>query len=333
MKLPSGSIKKIIVFRALQLGDLLCSIPALRALRNSYPDAEITITGLRWMESLLNRFPDYFDRFIHFPGYPGLPEQPLDPIQFTGFLAEVQAQRFDLALQMQGNGSLVNPMIELFNARYTAGFSTQNDYWPDKELFIEYPGYGSEIERHLLLMEHLGIQLLGTELEFPLTAQDESDYKTLDFSLEPQKYVCVHPGSRGAWRQWPVEFFASLADQCAAKGYVPVITGTKDEMHIVLKVAELMTYDPVIAAGKTSLGAVGVLIKNAALLISNCTGVSHMAAAFSTPSIVISMDGEPERWAPLNREVHKVFDWTRNQDFGIISNTLENFLQSQAVVS
>jgi ADP-heptose:LPS heptosyltransferase len=48
---------------------------------------------------------------------------------------------------------------------------------------------------------------------------------------------------------------------------------------------------------------VAVLIKNAAALVSNCTGVSHIAAALKTKSIVISLDGEPDRWGPFEQKV------------------------------
>ena len=127
MKLKPEEIKKIIVFRALQLGDMLCAIPAIRALRRAYPGVHVTLAGLPWAKSFTDRFSMYFDRFIWFPGYPGLPEQNLNATAFSSFLCQVQEQNFDLALQMQGNGSIVNPMIELFGAKYSAGFFMQED--------------------------------------------------------------------------------------------------------------------------------------------------------------------------------------------------------------
>lgn len=311
-------VKKVIIFRALQLGDMLCAIPAVRALRNACPDAEITLAGLPWAKSLISRFPHYFNNFIWFPGYPGLPEQDFNPSDFTSFLNQVQNEKYDLALQMQGNGSLVNPMVELFGAKYTAGFYKEEHYYPQNGLFLQYPEHGSEIERHLKLMNHLGVPSKGSELEFPLTEKDENELEDLNLPIKPKRYVCVHPGSRGAWRQWPTEYFAALADYCVDEGFTAVITGTESEMDIVSDVVSKMKYMPVLAAGKTSLGAVGLLIKNAAALISNCTGVSHMASAFKTPSIVLSMDGEPERWAPLNRNIHRVIDWTKTPDFNLV---------------
>lgn len=321
-------IKKIIIFRALQLGDMLCAIPSFRALRSAYPEAEITLTGLPWAASLVDRFPDLLDNFIPFPGLPGLPEQVLDPTAFTAFLGEVQAANFDLALQMQGNGSVVNPMVELFNARFTGGYYLEGHYYPDNGLFLRYPDLGSEIERHIALMEYLGIPSRGTDLQFPINSRDEKDLQAADLGdLEPGNYVCIHPGSRGAWRQWPTAYFAEMADYCADQGFYVVLTGTKDELDIVEDVQRQMTYTPIIAAGKTSLGAVAILIRDAYLMVSNCTGVSHIASAMKTPSIVISMDGEPDRWAPINREIHYVIDWTENQDFGLALYYLKKFLK------
>jgi ADP-heptose:LPS heptosyltransferase len=328
MKVPEKEIQKIAVFRALQLGDMLCAVPALRALHHAYPAAEITLLGMPWAKSLEDRFPHYIHSFKHFPGYPGLPEQPVDPKAFTQFLGEVQEEKFDLVLQMQGNGFIVNPMVELFAGKYIAGFFLQNNYCPDKNLFVEYPSGIHEIERHLFLMNHLGIEAMGMQLEFPLYDKDFEECEQLHFSLLSKKYICVHPGSRGAWRQWPPEYFAALANYCSAQGYTIVLTGTKDEMEIVQRVAQHLNEKPVIAAGKTSVGAVGVLIKNAFALISNCTGVSHMAAAFETPSIVISMDGEPERWAPLNKSLHRTIDWTKQPTLDLALKELKDLFNT-----
>ncbi len=103
-------------------------------------------------------------------------------------------------------------------------------------------------------------------------------------------------------------------------------------MPIVENVMQYMKYEPIIAAGKTSLGAVAVLIKNAAALVSNCTGVSHIAAALKTKSIVISLDGEPNRWGPLNKSLHTTIDWTTNADINYVRRELKALLFSSLKV-
>ncbi len=327
--LPPEEIKQIAIFRALQLGDMLCTIPAIRALKNAYPNAHLTLIGLPWAQSFVERFSHYFTSFLWFPGYPGLPEQSLNPYAFNVFLDVIHNAKFDLALQMQGNGTIVNPIVALFQAKYTGGFYKRDNYLPKGDLYLEYPNYGPEIDRHLMLMKKLGVEPAGKELEFPISEADVTDLNLADLQVEPGKYVCIHPGSRGISRQWSPAYFAKLADLAVEAGYKAVITGTKSELDIVEKVKSAMKYEPVIAAGKTSLGAIAVLIRDAHALISNCTGVSHIAAALQTKSIIISLHGEAERWSPLNSELHRTIDRTKTPDIDLVYRVTENLLKKE----
>jgi len=326
MTLPKNQIKKIVVFRALQIGDMLCAIPAIRALHTAYPDAEITLIGLPWAKMLIERFPAYFHQLITFPGYPGFPEQPVDYAAFPEFLKKVQEEHFDLALQMQGSGIISNPLVDLFAAKNIAGFYTSNNFCPDKRLFIEYPNNLHEINRHLKLIEFLGITDATTDLEFPILPKDEEDFDKAALPVKPNEYVIIHPGSRGASRQWNPEYFAAIGDYCFDNGLQVIITGTKDETDIVNNVILHMKHKPINAAGKTSLGAVAVLIKNATALVSNCTGVSHIASALKTKSIVLSLDGEPYRWTPLNKKLHRTIDWTTTPDLQLVKEEVKKLL-------
>jgi ADP-heptose:LPS heptosyltransferase len=329
MKLAEQEIKKIVVFRALQLGDLLCSIPAIRALRQGFPEAHITLVGLPWAKFLVERFPDYINDLIVFPGYPGLPEQTYNTKEIISFLNKIQQEEFDLAIQMQGSGTITNPLVSLFGAKNLAGFYTEGQYKPNQNLFIEYPNKLPEIERHLQLIKHLGLKAEDTQMEFPLTKKDYSDLDDAQLLVEPKQYVCIHPGSRGEERRWDPKNFAAVGDYFIEKGLKVVVTGTKDEAVIVNDVIENMKHKPINAAGKTSLGAVGALIKNAFALVSNCTGVSHIASALKTPSIVISLDGEPNRWAGLDKHLHTSIDWTRTNDMKLVFSAAEKLLSTQ----
>lgn len=326
MKSEIKSLKKIAVFRALQLGDMLCAVPAIRALRLACPEAEITLIGLPWAKSFVERFSDYLDKFIHFPGYPDLPEQSFNEEKLELFLKETRKEKFDLLIQMQGNGTVVNPLMFEFGTKKVAGFYNE-DSFVDSRLFMPYPDHGSEIRRHLLLMQHIGIEPQGDHLEFPVTKKDQKDFDNLLLPVNTNNYICIHPGSRARLRQWPAKYFGAIADYCIEQGFTVVITGTKEESDITGEVIKCMHHLPIDLTGKTSLGAIAVLIKNSCALISNCTGVSHVADALQTPSVIISMDGEAQRWAPLNRQLHKVIDWTKSPSFETVLLQADALLQ------
>jgi len=326
MKIAAQQVKSIGVFRALQLGDLLCAVPALRALRAAYPSANITLLGLPWAAAFVNRFHHYVDDFVHFPGYPGLPEQSFDGVAYGNFIREMETHSFDLLLQMHGNGTIVNKMLLQCGAKNLAGFHNNASHI-DSPLFLEYPNRLPEVRRHLSLMSHLGISSQGSHMEFPITKADEEEFFERHSMLANLEYVCVHPGSRGAARLWSPHHFAALAHKCTDEGYAVVITGTKEESSITSKVVQLCECPVIDLTGKTTLGTIACLLKNASLLIANCTGVSHIAAGLQTPSLIISMDGEPDRWRPANKVLHRVIDWTRYPNFQSVHYQLQELLK------
>ena len=330
MNLKNKDIQTIAVFRALQLGDLLCAVPAFRALRAAFPEAHIALIGLPWAASFVNRFQLYFDEFIHFPGAEGLPEQAYTESESALFKEKMKERSFDLLLQMQGNGTIVNKLIQSWQPRILAGFENE-DSRMHSPYFIDYPNYDSEVLRHLKLMQHLGITLQGDELEFPINEKDENEYRSL--SVQQERFVVIHAGSRGSWRQWPISYFAECANYCFIKGFAIVVTGTENEREITTELIKRIHAPVINLTGKTSLGAMAVLLQHASLLISNCTGVSHLAAATRTPSIVISMDGEPERWGPLNKQLHYTINWLQKPDFEAVFSTLKLKLDAHKITA
>jgi ADP-heptose:LPS heptosyltransferase len=299
--------KRVAILRALKLGDLLCSVPAFRALRAALPDAEIVLIGLPWASALVERFGHYLDGLLVFPGYPGLPERPVRPDQTLDFLREAQARRFDLAIQMHGSGAITNPLAVLLGARATAGFYQPGDYCPDPDRFLIYPEHRREVCRHLRLMEHLGVPLQGAELEFPLHQDDRRRLRTIAeaIQLEPGAYVCVHPGAGADARRWPPERFALVGDTLARMGLEVVLTGSAGEAEVTRAVAEAMRAPSIDLAGQTDLGTLGALLSGARLLVSNDTGVMHMADALRVPNVAVSYEPTPDRWAPRDRLQHR----------------------------
>lgn len=302
------SPRRIAILRALGgLGDFLCAVPALRSLRAALPDSEIILIGLPSVAALVERFSHYLNGLLEFPGYPGLPERPLQLHTLPAFLELAQQQSFDLAIQMHGSGVITNPLTVLLGAQITAGFFLPGHYCPDPGFFLPYVQQESEVRRYLTLMQGLGIPPQGEELEFPLYEQDHTALQAITAAYGlARNYVCIHPGASVSARRWPPEQFAAVADWLADRGFQIVLTGSAAETELTQTVATAMHAPSLNLAGRTSLGAIAALLSRSRLLICNDTGVSHLAAALQTPSVVIFSDSDPERWAPLDRDRHRV---------------------------
>jgi ADP-heptose:LPS heptosyltransferase len=300
---------RVAVFRALQLGDLLCAVPALHALRSGYPDAEITLIGLPWAADFVRRFGRLVDRFVEFPGFPGLPEREPDIAALPRFLAAAQSARYDVALQMHGRGELTNAIVLALGAKVTAGFCPASSPCPDPLRFLPWPETGTEIHRTLALIDFLGLPRAGDRLEFPIDDDEKTEASDMlaRHRLAPHRFACVHPGARLYTRRWPPEYFAAVAQEIVRCGFRVALTGSGEEALLTRRVARLLPAGSAIdLAGQTRLGVFAAMLAQSRLLVSNDTGVSHVAAALRVPSIVVSCGADPRRFAPLDHALHEV---------------------------
>lgn len=255
--------------RALKLGDMLCSIPALRALRKAYPDARISLLALPFMQQLIGRFERYIDELIPFD-----PQKP------------VQGRSFDLAVQMQGGGDYLQHLRPKAVVQF-----------PEDETL-------HEVHRCLAQLRPLGITEEDDSLEFDLWAQD---YLALQDLTLPETYVCLRPGPLNLSKTWSVNDFAEVADHFIAKGCDVVFIGAAQESDLVGEIQQCMKGSSVNAAQlDLPLGAIGALLKGSQGLVCHDTDTSHLAVALKVPSIVIFSESNPVRWSPLNQVLHQV---------------------------
>ena len=315
-------VQRLLVFRALMLGDMICATPALRALRAAWPRAEIALIGMPGLAAWAAR-QTTIDDFIAFPGWPGLPEQPAPTSRMgRAFVSSIRRRRFDLALQMHGSGAIVNPLVVAMGARWNAGFVGRQAWRPqaDRSRFCRWPEQGLEADRLLALIDHLKLPRAGQQLDFPLQLADRSAAHALlsglmaggmaaGAPLAAAPYVVLHAGSQLPSRRWLPERFAEVADALAGHGLEVLLTGSAAEAPLTAAVRAAMqrphaAHD---IAGRTELGTLGALIESASLLVCNDTGVSHIAAALGTPSVVIACGSDVTRWAPADAARHRVF--------------------------
>lgn len=279
--------RKVALLRASRIGDFICTTPALRALRAALPNAEITMITLPLLRDLVMRTP-HLDRFVPFPGFPGIAEQLFAADTTVNFLRAMQAEEFDLAIQLQGSGVYSNPFTLLLGARATAGFIRQGDPGGLLDAALPWPEQGHEIQRMLSMATFLGAQAQGMETEFPLWPEDHATAQSL-LSEAKRPLIGFHTGARDATRRWPVDRFIMVAKEslCQYGGTITVIGEAAEHCAgeaITQAVGKARCLNLI---GKTSLPVSGAVIARLAVLVTNDTGPAHIAYALRTPTVTI----------------------------------------------
>jgi ADP-heptose:LPS heptosyltransferase len=295
----------------MEVGDLVCATPALRALHGAYPQARLTLVGLPSAREFVERSP-YLHDFIEFPGWEGVPERGPNAERLAVFQAEAQLRAFDIGVQLHDDGHYINDFLPHLGARRLAGFvpagARSQSQW-----FVPYPEALPESLRLLRVAVRLGAPFRGADLDFPVSLDDRADAARLlvDAGAGPGPYICVHLGAREASQRWPLDCLAETIERLARHGYTFVLTGVLTGPGGAQAVAAgLAAAGPAAAApivdltGHTSLGSLGAIVEGARLLITTDTGASHIADALGTPCVVLSTRADPERWAPLQRSRH-----------------------------
>ena len=195
--LASDAVQRIAIFRALQLGDLLVAVPAFRAIRARFPQAEITLIGLPWAATFVQRYQCYIDRFVEFVGYPGIKELEVDPERTRHFIVEQRRYGYDLLVQLHGSGQTSNPFVLELHGKVTAG-AYEGTPPPGLTLATLYPHDQHEIYRCLAVAELLGCTELTPRLTFPLFKADHAEAAALlQHLVRPRRpWIGLHPGAR-----------------------------------------------------------------------------------------------------------------------------------------
>ena len=312
--LPSAP-GKIAVLHAKALGDLIVALPALGAIKETYPTAELVLLSRPWVKEFLAIRPSAIDRVINVPALTGVTNvaettdgaesagKCFDSVEVELFCEAMRAEKFDLVIHMQGDGKAVNPFINKLGGNLTAGMRNPPAERIDRS--IPYVHYQSEVLRNLEIAALVGAHTTHLEPQINVTQADEQEAASIRESIKGKPYAVVHAGADDIRRIWPADRFAVVADSLAGKGYEVVLTGTSKEEGIVTNVMRSMAHTA-IPCTSLALGGLAALLKKSALVISNDTGPLHLARAVGAPTVGIYWAPNVLNWGPLSRKRHRL---------------------------
>lgn len=280
--------KKIAVLRANALGDFIFILPALTALRSTFPDAEIILLGKSMHRELLKNRPSPVDRVIVIPPCRGVGESENfenDDELLNTFFAEMQKENFDIAFQMHGGGRFSNPFVKQLGAGLTVGLKSEEAEALD--ISIPYVVYVNEVLRYLEVVSYVGAKTDQITPGLAMTTEDLWEAQQVIGNLDTHPFILMQPGATDPRRCWPEPYFAALADRLAHEGFLILFNGVKKEGAIIESIISKMKYKSSARnlCNLLSLSALIGVMSRAQLIVSNDTGPLHLAHALQRPSV------------------------------------------------
>jgi ADP-heptose:LPS heptosyltransferase len=219
-------VERIAVLRANRLGDLVLALPALAALRSTYPRAELTLLGAGWHPRLLDGRPGPWDRVVVVPGCPGVRDTDTDehdPAAVQRFLAGQRERRYDLAVQLHGGGAHSNPFVRALGAAFSVGARDRGRAGPRPRRPVRrHPARGPAPAR--------GRRPRRRPHRRPGAGPRRDRARPRGGRGRPAgrrtPLVALHLGASDPRRRWPVPRFAAVADDLTARGARVVVVGS-----------------------------------------------------------------------------------------------------------
>jgi lipopolysaccharide heptosyltransferase II len=310
------TVRRVLVIKFLGMGSVLLATPLLRRLREAHPDARITFLTFEANAELARRLACVDEvRVVPRTGVIAL------LACVPRLLLGLRAERYDLAIDLEFYSRLSNLVSWASGARRRVGFFVRarwrGSLLTDPVYFNPTLAYGRAV---LALLKPLGIDGADPEqLVAPDVAPDEAaaaGERLAAHGLPTSGtlgVVNVNASDLCVERRWPGERFARLVerfpDEVAAVDRF-VFIGTASEAPVVQEVLERLGPDArgrcLDLAGRTRLADLIVLLRRAALLVTNDSGPLHLAAALGLPTVSLYGPETPALYGPVGGD-HLVF--------------------------
>ena len=297
--------KKIVIIRMDRIGDVILSTPAIKAVRDAYPDSKIAVIVRSYAREVVEGNP-YIDEVITYDKS-GKEKGLLGKIRF---IAGLRNRRFDLAIVLHPKNSS-HILTYLARIPERLGYDRKMGFLLTKKVpHTKQYGLRHEIDYALDLLSYINIKSSDRSLYMPVSASSEEKIRSLfdkNIISPSDQVITIHPAASCKSRRWPLERFAKISDVLAEKygARIIIVSGPGDDKVMGDKVAGLMKSKVVNLSGETSISDLASILRRSCLLISNDSGPVHISCAVGTPVISIFSRKDkglsPERWGPTGK--------------------------------
>lgn len=297
--------KNILIVRMDRIGDVVLSTPAIKSIRDAYPDSYIAVLVRPYARDVVDGNP-YINEVITYDKS-GREKSLAGKVRF---IAHLKRKKFDLAI-------ILHPKNSSHIVAFLAGIPNRLGYDKKAGIFLtkkvphtKQYGLKHEIDYTLDILRYIGIEPADRSLHVPIKSSSEARVGEMladGGASRDDKIITIHPAASCMSRRWPLERFAKVADILAGKygARIVIISGPGDKV-MGDKVAQLMKSRAINLSGRTTISDLASILKRSKLLISNDSGPVHISCAVGTP--VVSIFGRknngisPKRWGPSGKK-------------------------------
>lgn len=280
-------MEKILVIKLSALGDFILALGAMEAIRRHHPRAHITLLTTRPFADMATRS-RYFDA-VEIDPRPGL----LDVAGWVRLYRFFNAGSFSRVYDLQLNDRtsfyyrLLSKKPEWSGVVKTASHAYLNPAWRSMHAY----------ERHRAMLDDAGIKVTRPDLS----------WMNVDVSFFGLKkpFALLIPGSapQHPEKRWPAAKFGALALRLSREGCTVALIGTAAEEEAIARIRK-MAPEAVDLSGKTSFYDIATLARDAAAVVGNDTGPTHIAALAGAPVVALfSRASDPALSSPVGARV------------------------------
>ncbi|MGL4855240.1 MAG: lipopolysaccharide heptosyltransferase II [Lentisphaeria bacterium] len=295
---------KILVIKPSSLGDIIHTFPAVDALRNKFPNAEIYWLVNDSLAGIVELTPS-IDETILFH------RQQLGKVKnirkIFSFLQELKSRNFDIVFDFQGLFRSAF-FAKMTGAPEIIGFKNAREFAPlfyTKKIELP-PNISHAIDKNnYLVQSYIGDQNIN--FSFPKLRQFDDCVNAANRllaqfpNINGKKLIAIAPESRWPSKTWPPEFFAQVIDQIASQTdeFAFWLLGTKDEAKTGSIINELCKVaKPLNFMGSTNLGTMVELLNRSCAMLTNDSGPMHIGAALQIPIFALFGPTDPQLTGP-----------------------------------
>lgn len=308
-------VRNLLCIRLDNLGDVLMTTPALRALKHSLPGCRLTLLASYGGAEAVRFIPEVDDVMIYAsPWMKSTMHADADIDLAT--IHDLQGRGFDAAVIFTAYSQSPLPaalLCHLARIPLRLAHSRENPYHLLSDWVAETEPQVTvrhEVRRQLDLVATVGCTTNDERLSFEVPHVDAAwarrRLQAIGIDLR-QPWLLLHPGASAPSRRYPPHLWSRVANLLAEELQCPIVfSGDAAEASLVEEIRNDLTYPSYSLAGKLDLGKFAAVLAQVPLLISNNTGPVHIASAVGTPVVDLYALTNPQHtpWQVPNRVLY-----------------------------